>query len=427
MVRPLTIISFATLYSCAVVSSIEARTWTSSDGKFKITAELVEARTGAVTLKTADGRVISVPLNRLSQADREFIKGLQKPNGESNTTTPGDSGAEKAAKSTLAAKGIRVVSTGVALSEELTLSKGLRDVYAIRKSLLDANKEAATIDARVQENKDNIIKLTQLNVQLNAQLVNATSVSQNNQLVGAIRANQGQMELLRQQSENFETQANASRAKANKARESYIQFILDMRKLADSIDLKYNEFATDQEISNVVAQLNQATGKSYSLEPSRTLKASLSKLKSLEDTVLSESIKIRVEPSGSLYVSVVIDGKHTHEMVLDSGASLISLPQNVAAQCGIQVKSTDPEIILELADGSKIDGRLVTIPSVRVGKFTVANVECAVLGPRAINAPPLLGMSFLGNFKFEVNAQEGTLTMVKVESGDSGQSTRRPR
>ena len=60
----------------------------------------------------------------------------------------------------------------------------------------------------------------------------------------------------------------------------------------------------------------------------------------------------------------------------------------------------------------------MTIPSVRVGKFTAENVECAVLGADAISAELLLGMSFLGNFKFEINAQKGTLTMVKVETSD---------
>ena len=123
---------------------------------------------------------------------------------------------------------------------------------------------------------------------------------------------------------------------------------------------------------------------------------------------------MQVTPGGTMYVSVVINGEHQQQMVLDSGASIISLPRNIAAKCGIEVDSSAPPIQLTLADNSVISGRLVTIPEVRVGKFIVENVECAVLGPEAVNAPPLLGMSFLGNFKFEVDASDASLRMIKV-------------
>ena len=47
------------------------------------------------------------------------------------------------------------------------------------------------------------------------------------------------------------------------------------------------------------------------------------------------------------------------------------------------------------------------------------NVECAVLGPEASMAEPLLGMSFLENFKFEIDAAAKKLNMVKVASSDA--------
>ena len=75
---------------------------------------------------------------------------------------------------------------------------------------------------------------------------------------------------------------------------------------------------------------------------------------------------------------------------------------------------SDPDIVLELADGRRLLAKATTLKSVRVGKFTVENVECAVLGPEAISASPILGMSFLGKFKFEVNASAATLSMVKI-------------
>lgn len=49
------------------------RTWNSADGKFTIEAELTAFLNGKAVLKRADGRQVEVPLNLLSEADREFV------------------------------------------------------------------------------------------------------------------------------------------------------------------------------------------------------------------------------------------------------------------------------------------------------------------------------------------------------------------
>lgn len=58
-------------------SSPVVRTWTSADGMFKVDAVLVELlSTNKVKLKRADGNTIEVPLENLSQTDRDFVKSL---------------------------------------------------------------------------------------------------------------------------------------------------------------------------------------------------------------------------------------------------------------------------------------------------------------------------------------------------------------
>jgi clan AA aspartic protease (TIGR02281 family) len=120
-----------------------------------------------------------------------------------------------------------------------------------------------------------------------------------------------------------------------------------------------------------------------------------------------------------LLVTVTVNGKHRQEMTVDSGATSISLPYAMAKELGMEPKSTDPKVTCVLADGSEVEGTRSTINSVRVGKFTVDAVECVVLSREAVNATPLLGMSFLGNFKFEIDKQKSELRMVKVDSGDA--------
>jgi aspartyl protease family protein len=111
-------------------------------------------------------------------------------------------------------------------------------------------------------------------------------------------------------------------------------------------------------------------------------------------------------------------------MMVDSGASMISLPFALAEKMGLKPSQGDPKITLQLADGREIEGHRKIIPSVRVGKFTVEKVECAVLGEDAVNAEPLLGMSFLGHFKFELDTDAKTLTMVKIAGADGGKTAK---
>lgn len=51
-----------------------SRTWTDSTGQFKIVAEFIEFKSGQVSLKTENGRVIQLPLARLSATDQKLVQ-----------------------------------------------------------------------------------------------------------------------------------------------------------------------------------------------------------------------------------------------------------------------------------------------------------------------------------------------------------------
>jgi hypothetical protein len=57
----------------------EAREWADKSGTYKVEAELVEVRDGKVLLRKQDGKVISVPLDRLSDRDRQFVSEHSAP------------------------------------------------------------------------------------------------------------------------------------------------------------------------------------------------------------------------------------------------------------------------------------------------------------------------------------------------------------
>ncbi len=64
----------ATLADDAATTEAKPRTWTDSTGQFKVEATLLGLKDGQVTLKRTDGRVVALSLERLCQADQEFVK-----------------------------------------------------------------------------------------------------------------------------------------------------------------------------------------------------------------------------------------------------------------------------------------------------------------------------------------------------------------
>ena len=53
----------------ATAYPVSARKWTDRTGKFSTEADLVHVKDGKAILKKSDGKVIAVPLDRLSAAD----------------------------------------------------------------------------------------------------------------------------------------------------------------------------------------------------------------------------------------------------------------------------------------------------------------------------------------------------------------------
>jgi clan AA aspartic protease (TIGR02281 family) len=324
------------------------------------------------------------------------------------------------ARAALEKAGIRALSTGVALIKEGEFTRELTKSTLLKKNVLQSERDLKAAQLQHEAAQRALTQLRQQHMQLSAQLanINRNDVTLNNRLVGALDVIEGQYELSEGQKERSEEQLKTAREKASEARENYIELVLAARRLADEIEADYSAKAADSEVKAALARLNQAAKKQFALAPTPSFQANLRRLKQLEDTVLSESIDLHDDGAKTLRVGVVVNGKHQQEMVLDSGASLISLPPTVAARFGLKPTSKDPKIILELADGRQIEGRLMKLGTVRVGKFIVENVECAVLGDEAVSAEPLLGMSFLEHFKFEIDSAAKKLTMVKVSGGE---------
>jgi len=83
------------LLGAVAAGAAESRTWKDNTGRFTVEAELVGVQGGQVHLRKADGSVIAVPLERLSEADRLH---LQSPSGTPPAAAPSTADAAAPSK-----------------------------------------------------------------------------------------------------------------------------------------------------------------------------------------------------------------------------------------------------------------------------------------------------------------------------------------
>jgi len=102
-------------------------------------------------------------------------------------------------------------------------------------------------------------------------------------------------------------------------------------------------------------------------------------------------------------------------MVLDSGASLVSLPHEIAEGLGLIPSNDTPVIQLQLADGKIVEAWLMEIKTMQLGPFKVEKVECAVLPKELVAAEPLLGATFLKHFVYKLDLQNKKIDMSRVK------------
>jgi len=313
---------------------------------------------------------------------------------------------------------LRVIGNSVTFEGERDLSKGLAKAASLKRAIRKAALPSQRLKKQISDLETRMKLAQQQMVGLNAQLANVNSVAANNRLVGAINALEGQMQLARQGLEELKEQEKQARAALAASQEEYVENILAMRELVDRLNSEYEARSDDSDIARQVAEFEKARGKEFAFGPSNTWRSNGRKLADLEESITLERIPLRGD-SGTFYATVVVNGEHTAEMVVDSGASMITLPFTLASRMGMEPRADDQRILLTIADGSTITGYVKTAKSVRVGTFELNDVRCAVLGPDATNAEPLLGMSFLGEFQFDLDAADETLGLIRIEEPKS--------
>ncbi|HVJ86429.1 MAG TPA: TIGR02281 family clan AA aspartic protease [Caulifigura sp.] len=314
-------------------------------------------------------------------------------------------------KEDLEKRGVRVSGSTAIYASESDLNERIRDLPSLRRKIrlagnqFDANQKAKkTLD-------NQITRLNQQQSALSLQLANVQDAVTNNRLVGAISALDAQLRLAYDSREKLEERDSQLHREISAARDTLLTHSQEMRKIADSVSKRYAD--VDKETLALIASLNSQSNSQVVLQPSSVFTANLKKLQQLESEIVSGSVPLRRDRN-TFWATVKLNGDHSVEMVVDSGASIVQLPWEAAVAAGIKPDKDSPKIRLRVADGRSVDAWRMTIDAMQLGPFTTNNVECVVLDSAAKNAPALLGMSFLGAFRFELNAGQSTLSLSHI-------------
>ncbi|MFN4906704.1 MAG: TIGR02281 family clan AA aspartic protease [Planctomycetota bacterium] len=317
----------------------------------------------------------------------------------------------------LTERDLTLVGPNLILGLDTQITKEVRALKDKKKALAEADKKRLAALADIELSKRMMTELRTKHRILSTQLAGVLDVATNNRLVGELNATAGAMAQLEEDKPERLKRAKSEKDAVGREEEAFVQVLGKIREKVDSAFETWEGLKNDQKLIEAIDAASKKIGKKISIQPSTTLVTSEKQLKTYEQAMISESIPLEKE-SGVYSVKVSINGKPGEQMIVDSAASSISLGHEFAKKLGIEIKDSDDDAIVTLADGSQIPAKIVYLDSVRVGKFTAENVECCVMHPRAVNAPALLGMSFLDQFKFEIDSEKMELKMLKVDSGE---------
>jgi clan AA aspartic protease (TIGR02281 family) len=344
-------------------------------------------------------------------------------------------GDEASAKAALKSKGIQVTSSGLSVVvEERNLSTAFGEVGKQKSRLAKASNSLRDLEERAQEAKDAVQALNEQHAALSNELKSTptTNPVAYNNLVNELNDTSSTIQSIMDSRKGIEKEIDQARKGVSSARDIYVQDILELRAQADRILAKYAELAKDDDAKAALRELSLATSKTYTFEPPPRLKSRLKELEKLENTAVPATVSLRRE-GGRRFASVVINGKQPPlEMLVDTGCTSMLLPYPMALNCGAKPDG-GRDGHATIADGSTVKTKVIKLDSVRVGKFNAQNVECSVLPAELGNVEPLLGMSFLDCFYYELKDSELVLSykdagslQTKKHKTETKRTKRRP-
>lgn len=133
---------------------------------------------------------------------------------------------------------------------------------------------------------------------------------------------------------------------------------------------------------------------------------------------MANDITIRTDPSSPfIFLPVMINGRGPFDFVLDTGAGMTIITDDLAVRLGIRKTGTRDGVG---APGVKLSISLGSLDSLAVGDASVSNLEVGFLNqlPKCAG-DGALGYNFLKHFTITVDYPAGTVTLARAATGET--------
>jgi len=152
-----------------------------------------------------------------------------------------------------------------------------------------------------------------------------------------------------------------------------------------------------------------------------TVAAALSVSKKPTPTLLSDfegRIVVPLKKSGGGWIiSVELNGLYSANLILDTGATITSLSEDLAFDMGLTADLRYTPISAETANGTTT-AWLAQVQTIRSGEAELKNLQVAILDFSNLsqrNISGLLGLNFLNNFEWKLDQEHESL-ILKLKS-----------
>lgn len=129
----------------------------------------------------------------------------------------------------------------------------------------------------------------------------------------------------------------------------------------------------------------------------------------------TKNVPLRVY-GGNFIVDVRINDALTVPLIVDTGASSMCISRRTANTLGLSKSDEVRTLTVSLANGTQAEGKMVFLKSVNVGGMEARDVPAVILDiTKNDETEGLLGMTYLGNFLFHIDAKAKVLMIDSYE------------
>lgn len=139
------------------------------------------------------------------------------------------------------------------------------------------------------------------------------------------------------------------------------------------------------------------------------LKKIISDMKSLKNKIV---IKLQPNPTNSIFLNATLNDRVSQKFIVDTGASLVSIPSETVR--ALNITSSSKERTISTASGI-FKTREITLDSITINGKRISNIQAVIIDLPDDKGVGLLGMSFLNRFHVELNNGSGELLLTPKE------------